>query len=265
MKKEALHKIFFGDVLHARLRPFEHRFTYKVFSVFLDIDDLAGRRSLAGFFGLNRFNILSFYEKDHGSGQVGNLRTWAEERLTSEGIETKPAKIHLLCYPRFFGYVFNPLSVYYCYADDGSLLALIYEVSNTFGEKHVYVGRVTAGKGEAGFARQKAEKVFHVSPFLDVDGAYKFRFNDPKAMDNTLKLSVQNVDKAGPRLHTQFDARGQELNTRTVLKGFFGYPLMTLKVIGAIHFEAFRIWRKGAKFHKKPMPPVHGQSSATSQ
>ena len=259
MSNPSAHRIYFGKVLHVRLAPFTHRFVYRVFSILLDLDALQRPSLPVRGFSINRLNLLSFYDKDHGSGRPGDLRRWVGDRLASAGIITQPTKVLLLCYPRILGYVFNPLSVYYCYAADGKLMALIYEVANTFGEKHCYVGDVATDRCGQNPVSQTALKVFHVSPFLPVEGTYDFRFNDP---DDRLKLSIQHRGETGPRLHTRFDGVGRTLDSRSIARAFLSYPLMTLKVIGAIHFEALRLWRKGAKFHSKPALPDCSQSEA---
>ena len=246
------HGLYFGRVMHARIAPFRHRFEYRVFSALFDIekvDELAARVSL---FSRNRFNLFSFYESDHGAKDGSPLRPWAEKMLHAAGIDSAIGQIKLLCYPRILGYVFNPLSVYYCYGQDRRLLAMIYEVSNTFGECHCYVGKVSQHKEDNLFSVQEARKVFYVSPFIEVSGQYLFRFDTP---GKQLRLSVQQREDGRPLLFTSFGGRFRSFSSKSLALALVKYPLMTLKVIVAIHWEALQLWRKGAKYVPQPHKP----------
>lgn len=244
---QAAHQIYFGSVFHQRKQPLSHSFRYRVFTCLLDLDELETLRQETHGFAYNRFGLFSFHDRDHGARDGSPLRPWVEAQLADQGLNTPCGRITLLCYPRILGYVFNPLSVYYCYDEADSLFAVVCEVKNTFGEQHVYVCR--AERNERGqLAEQKAAKDFHVSPFIDLDGQYTFRFQAPGPK---LRLEICH-EGPGTLLLTGVTGTAEPLSTRTLFKGFFKYPLMTLKVIGAIHFEAFRLWRKGAKVYGHP-------------
>ena len=246
------HALYFGRVMHARVAPFRHRFEYRVFSALLDIDRLEELAAETSLFSYNRFNLFSFYDRDHGAKDGGPLRPWAEQMLRDAGIEEPIGQIRLLCYPRILGYVFNPLSVYYCYGADQQLLAMIYEVSNTFGEEHCYVGKVAESAGHKLFNVQETQKVFYVSPFIEVSGQYLFRFDAP---EERIRLAVQQKENGSPQLFTNFSGTFRPFSSKTLAMAFLKYPLMTLKVIAAIHWEALRLWRKGAKYVPQPERP----------
>jgi len=246
------HGLYFGRVMHARVSPFRHRFEYRVFSAFLDIDRIRELAAETSLFSYNGFNLFSFYDRDHGSKDGSALRPWAEQMLRDAGIKAPIDRIKLLCYPRILGYVFNPLSVYYCYGLDQRLIAMIYEVSNTFGEEHCYVGQVSQAPGHEFFHVQETQKVFYVSPFIEVSGQYLFRFDLP---ESKLRLSVQQRENGKPLLFTNFSGLFRPFSSKALAAAFFRYPLMTLKVIAAIHWEALRLWRKGAKYVPQPAKP----------
>ena len=245
--------LYFGKVMHARLKPVAHRFSYSVFSLLIDIGalDAAGRQSV--FFSVNRFNLLSFKERDHGDGAARGLAAHIAGVLAQAGVRLPGGRTELLCYPRVLGFVFNPLSVFYCYDADGALGALIYEVRNTFGDKHSYVAPVRAGElGGAGL-RQERDKLFYVSPFLDQKLRYRFRLTPP---GDRLALRILETDAAGPIFAAAFSSARADLTTGVALRAFVSLPLMTLKVVAGIHYEALRLWLKGARFHSRPAPPL---------
>jgi len=240
---------YFGAVMHRRLRPVRHRFAYRVFSCLIDLDELPalGRTRL---FGHNRFNLMSFHDRDHGPRDGSALRPWIEARLNEAGIDIAGGPVRLLCFPRVLGYVFNPLSVWFCHHADGTLRAILYEVANTFGERHCYLIPV---RGEdAATVAQSCLKAFHVSPFIALSGHYRFQLRAP---GERLAIAIREEDVGGPVMVAAQNGRRVAFRTGTVLQAFIRYPLMTLKVIAAIHLEAFRLWRKGAVFHRRPAAP----------
>jgi len=252
MDKIPDHSLYFGRVMHARVSPFHHRFEYRVFSAFLDVDQLQELDSQTLFFSYNRFNVFSFHDVDHGPRMNAPLRPWIEHMLHTAGIDQSISSVKLLCYPRILGYVFNPLSVYYCYGNDENLVALIYEVSNTFGQNHCYVGRVDSCSEDGAFMIQSTEKAFYVSPFIEVSGQYQFRFDNP---GEQLHLSIQQRKNDRPLLYTRFNGKRKPFSSRALLLTLVKYPLMTVKVITAIHWEALRLWFKGAGYVSRPAPP----------
>jgi DUF1365 family protein len=172
----APHRIYFTRVLHRRLVPVDYCFSYRVFSLLLDLDGLSDLR--LRFLSLNRRNLLSFHERDHGPRDGSALKPWAEDLLRRRGIDTEGGRIHLLCFPRVLGYGFNPLSIWYCHHRDGSLRAVIAEVNNTFGEHHFYL-LCNGGLPLSWPVTESVEKVFHVSPLMGMEATYDFRLAEP--------------------------------------------------------------------------------------
>jgi DUF1365 family protein len=234
-------RIYFGHVMHSRLKPRRHRFRYRVFSLLLDVDRLPGLASRLKLFSLDRFNLFSVHRRDHGDGATAGLRPWAEAQLAAAGVADASARIELLCFPRVMGYVFNPLSIWFCHGADGGLRALIYEVHNTFGERHAYVRPVGAAPAPGKAVVQRADKTFYVSPFIGMQAEYRFRVHPP---DERLAVAIREYDQEGELLRATLTGRGATLTDRALLRAFFAYPLMTIKVTAAIYWHAFRLWRK---------------------
>lgn len=245
---EAAGSLYVGSVMHHRMKPREHRFTYAVFSVLLDLDRLDEAAGLSPLFSVNRFNLLSFHEKDHGPRDGTALRQHVEALLAREKLAA-PARILLLAYPRLLGYGFNPLSVYYAYDERNALTALIYEVRNTFGGLHTYLCPVEAGQMSDAGVRQDQRKEFYVSPFISMEQHYHFRMLPP---GDTVRVRILEKDAAGPLLAASFSGLSRPLATRSILKACLRVPLLSFKVMGAIHWEAFKIWRKRVPFHPRP-------------
>jgi DUF1365 family protein len=252
--------LFTGTVMHHRMKPREHRFSYKVFSVLLDLDRLDEAARSSPFFSVNRFNLLSFYQKDHGPRDGADLRTYVNELLLREGLDA-PARIMLLAYPRMLGYGFNPLSVYYAYDQSDRLIALVYEVRNTFGGMHTYVAPVLNSQSSDAGIRQDQKKLFYVSPFISMEQHYFFRMLPP---GNTVRVRILEKDTEGPVLSATFSGTRSPLNNRSILRACLRVPLLTYKVIGAIHWEAFKIWRKRVPFHARPTEDA-GKDGSTRQ
>jgi len=240
--------LYFGRVMHTRSRPRVHRFTYKVFSMLIDVDRIeeAGRRSR--LFSIDRFNLFSFHRKDHGARDGSSLREHIDGLLKDADLPP-PSRIQLLCYPRILGYVFNPLSVYYCHDAQSRLMALVYQVHNTFGGAHSYVAPVDEAETSGRITRQSRDKHLHVSPFVGMAASYDFSLNDPA---ETLAVHIRESDENGPFLLATFDGQAKPFTTRMLAIAFVRYPLMTLKVMGAIHYEALRLWLKGVPFFRSP-------------
>lgn len=243
-------QLYRGIVIHQRLRPKRHRLQYRVFSLLLDIDEIAGLDRRLRLFSHNRRGVVSFHDRDHGDGSEGTLRGWVEGNLKAAGIDLDGGPIRILCYPRLWGYVFNPLSVYYCYHRSGTLAAMIYEVNNTFGERHSYL--IPVEQIRDGEVRQECDKVFYVSPFIPMQAHYRFRISLP---GDRLSVTINQSDAEGPLLHASFTARRTVLSDASLLRVMIAYPLMTVKVIAGIHWEALRLWLKGVPLVRRPMVP----------
>ena len=236
--------LYVGDVMHARLKPMGHRFSYRVMSLLIDLDRLADADRQSALFGVNRAALYSFHEADHGRRDGSSLRAYAQFCAAERGIDLTGGRVLLLCYPRLLGYTFNPLSVYFCYRADGELALLIYEVRNTFGDIHPYVLPVTPGEISDAGVRQQQDKLFYVSPFIEMAMRYHFRVRPPGAR---VQLRILEADREGPLLAATFNGSHRTLNTKGLLRAFFALPLVTIKIMAAIHWEALRLWLKGAR------------------
>ena len=253
--------LYSGRVMHQRLRPMRHRLQYGVFSLLLDLDELPALAKRLRFFSLDRFNLFGLYERDYGAGETG-LRAHVERQLRAAGLPATGA-IRLLTMPRILGYAFNPLSVYFCHAPGGALRAILYEVNNTFGERHSYLIEVdAAATGADGLVRQRCDKKMYVSPFLTLDMHYQFTIRPPQN-DAPLSIGVDAHDNEGPVLIARFDAQPRALTDGALVRAFFGHPLLTLKVVGAIHWEALRLWLKGARLQARPTAPADNVTIST--
>ncbi|HET7888750.1 MAG TPA: DUF1365 domain-containing protein [Bradyrhizobium sp.] len=245
--------LYVGKVMHARLKPIGHRFTYRVMSLLLDLGRLEAADRQSRLFGVNRPALYSFHEADHGDRDGSSLRLYAERRAYEHGIDIRGGRVLLLCYPRLFGYTFNPLSVYFCYFANGELALLIYEVRNTFGDSHAYVLPVRSGDLSRGRLRQTQDKRFYVSPFVEMAMRYLFRVALPS---DDVKLRIIETDSEGPVLAATFTGRRRNLTSKELLRSFVSLPFVTFKVIVAIHWEALRLWLKGVQ-----LVPRHADQS----
>lgn len=236
--------VFEGAVTHRRFKPKQHRLKYSVFSFLLDIDKLDETSARLKWFSRGSFNLFSFYDRDHGAGGPVNISDYIRGVLGEAGHDDM-GQILLLCYPRMLGYAFNPLSVYYCYDTLGRLSVMIYEVRNTFGGRHSYLIPVDGAAID-----QTAKKAFHVSPFNEMNLQYRFHLNAPQ---ENLRVFIQTCDSDGPVLNAAFAGARENLSDRKLLSLFFRYPLMTVKVILGIHWEAVKLLAKGMRL--KPGAP----------
>jgi DUF1365 family protein len=238
----------FGQVRHTRLRPKHHAFAYRTFFLMLPMRNLnnASNHTLA----INRSGVISFHDVDHGDGRPaaqGGALAWLEELLHSEGITDATGEVWLHCYPRVLGYTFKPVSFWYCHAADDTLRAVVVEVNNTFGERHCYLlDRPRYGE------EQRADKVFHVSPFFDVHGVYRFRFL--RTPSHTV-ARIDHDDEAGPLIETSISGELQPVTRAALRRALWRYPLMTVMVMVRIHWQALKLLRKQIPFFTKPTPP----------
>lgn len=244
--------LYCGHVMHQRMKPFGHRFRYKVFSLLLDIDRLDEADRQSALFSVNRRNLVSFREADHSGDPGLRLRSHADQLLAEAGLAGRAARILLVCYPRILGYGFNPLSVYYAYDAGGELMAMIYEVRNTFGERHTYVCPIGHEEMSEGGVRQSCAKLFHVSPFIGMDMQYHFRMLPP---GDEIRWRILETDGEGPLLSATFAGRQVPLTSRSLAALTARIPLLTFKIVAGIHWEALKLWLKGAKYISRPAPP----------
>tara|TARA_B110001454_G_scaffold76857_1_gene74422 strand:+ start:152 stop:919 length:768 start_codon:yes stop_codon:yes gene_type:complete len=237
--------IYIGNVIHKRFKPKIHFFKYKVFSILLDISEIDILDKSLKIFSYNKFNIVSFYDADHGPRDGTSIKEWVIKNLNDNRINTENIKIKLLCYPRIFGYVFNPLSVFFIYNKNSELISILYEVKNTFGEQHTYVFKT---KENENYIKHTCKKKFHVSPFIEMDCTYFFKILKPS---EKISVIIDQYDEEGKLLYASQDGDRIEFNNKNLVLSYLRHPLMTFKIIVAIHFEAFKLWTKGIKFVKK--------------
>ena len=237
-------KIYTGKVIHKRFKPKEHYFKYNVFSLLIDLNELEEINKYIKFFSYNKFNIISFYDKDHGERDGSSIKLWVKKNLRNIGIMTEDISIKLLCYPRIFGYVFNPLSTYFIYNKHSELISIFYEVKNTFGEQHTYIFKAQDEKT----VQNKCKKKFYVSPFIEMDCEYHFKTLNPREQ---LSVVINQNDKDGKLLFASQDGISKDFNNKNLILSYLTHPLMTFKIIGAIHYEAFKLWAKRIKLIAK--------------
>ncbi len=243
-----------GQVHHARFRPIKNSFRYRTYFLRLPMRSLQEKTS--PHLKRNRFGLISFFDADHGDGRSNSL-LWLDELLLENGVSDATGEVWLQCYPRVLGHTFKPVSFWFCHRTDDSLRAIVVEVNNTFGERHCYL---LCGP-EVGFGTELiATKVFHVSPFCETRGGYRFKF---WLRDKPLRslITIDFDDDAGLLLHTSVSGVLEPLSRRSLWAAFWGVPLMTLGVVAHIHFQAFKLWRKRVPFFRKPQAP----SSFTSR
>ena len=238
--------IYNGTVIHKRFKPKLHFFKYKVFSLLIDLTELNILDKNISFFSYNKFNLISFFDKDHGERDGTSLVEWVRKNLKANKIEHENIKIKLLCYPRILGYVFNPLSVFYVYDNKEELISILYEVKNTFGEQHTYIFKVENNN----LLQHHCEKKFHVSPFIEMNCNYFFRILKPSEKISVIIDQYQLNEKI---LYASQDGTRTDFTSSELIKSYLKHPLMTFKIILAIHFEAFKLWTKGIKFIKKKL------------
>ncbi len=246
--------IAFGQVFHDRLRPSRNRFAYPTAFLLLPMRQLAANPAVAGALAYNRAGLVSFHDRDHGDGRSprqGGALAWLDQLLQAEGIHDADGEAWLQTYPRMLGYTFKPVSFWYCERADGSLRAIVAEVNNTFGERHCYLLDQPAYGVES-----QARKVFHVSPFCDVAGHYRFRFlRDQAPGSEKLLVRIDYDDEAGPLLRTSVGGQLEPVTRASLRRVLLGHPAMTLMIVARIHWQALKLWFKRVRFHAKPTPP----------
>ena len=245
--------LYVGTVMHRRFFPATHRFSYGVYYLWLDLDELDELDGSVAGFGHNRAAPFAFWDRDHGPRDGSPLRPWLEGYLREAGIDLKGGPVRILTLPRILGHVFNPISVWFGYGPGGDLRAVLYEVSNTFGQWHHHLARVD-GLDPSGNARHVFGKELFVSPFIDQEATYDFRVRPP---DDRAALIVREHVAAGQVLTATLVAMRRELGRFGLWRVFATHPMVTLKVLGGIHWEALRLWRKGAPFRRHGPTPDH--------
>lgn len=252
-------QLCFGQIRHKRLRPVVNAFEYRAYYLRLPLRTLGANAPRCAMFSRNRFNLLSFHDADHGDG-VAPLVEWIDALLVREGVSDADGEIWLQAMPRVLGFVFNPISFWFCHRADGALRAVLCDVRNTFGERHFYL--LDNGGEIANGSEITARKLFHVSPFFGVEGSYRFRFmRVVRALKGRLAEStlacIDYEDADGALLQTSVSGIGRPITHASVAAAFFKFPLLTFGVVARIHFQALRLWLMRVPFHPKPVPPQH--------
>jgi len=244
-------ELLIGSVMHRRLRPVENRFVYGVYFLRIPLSRLASMRG--PLLSINRWNLLSFHFRDHGARDGSHPLEWIRALLAREGLAAADGEVWLHSFPRVLGYVFNPVSFWFCEDRAGRTRAIVAEVNNTFGERHSYLLAHADGRPIRDGETLETRKVFHVSPFCSVSGGYRFRF---LARDDQRIARIDYADEAGPLLVTSLSGRGAPLGTGALLRAVLRHPVMTFGVVARIHWQALRLWAKRVPFHSKPALPL---------
>jgi len=241
--------IYSGRTLHARYQPFEHSFKYRIAPFLFEADALERSASDLSYFSLNKLNLFSLWFKDFGARDGSDPRIWARETFAGAGIDLAGGGLRLLALPRLVGYAFNPISVWFGLGPDGDPRGVIYEVHNTFSQAHAYVAPLEpSGKHE-----HASPKAFHVSPFFPVAGDYDFTLIPPGAR---FDLAIRKSMNGAPALLATMSLKRQPITDRALLAQALKTPFMTLGVTAAIHWQALKLWLKGARYHSPPEPPA---------
>ncbi len=245
--------LLFSKVSHARQAPKRNAFRYSVYYLCFALDEIAQLGKLA-LLSHNHFNLFSFYNKDYGKQDGSSPEAWMRDLLKAWGITQADGRIVLLTMPRLFGYAFNPVSFWFCLDKQGNLRAVLSEVSNTFGDRHCYLSFHDDRRAITSDDWMRSEKVFHVSPFIEIKGHYMFRF---AYREDKIGVWIDHHDENGLLLTTSLTGKRMPLTSASLLKFFFRCPLVTLKVIGLIHYQALKLWSKGVRYRKRqPLPPT---------
>ncbi|WGM30471.1 DUF1365 domain-containing protein [Brevundimonas sp. NIBR11] len=245
--------LYVGEVTHRRVYGFDHTLRYRLYMLLLDIDAAEARIRPLRWLTSGRFGLMSYSPRDHGDRSTTPLRQQIDIHLAAAGIDLHGGPISLMTMPRILGYGFNPLSVYFCRHVDGTLAALLYEVTNTFHERHSYLVALPSEPGP-GPIRQTTEKTFFVSPFMDMDLTYDFTVRPPGEAVSVV-VAVRRGDQ--PILTASFAGRRRPLTDPELLRAWITHPLLTWKVMWGIHWEAAKGMLKGAKYRERDKPPSH--------
>ena len=247
--------IYESTVRHRRFQPMGHQLKYGVWSMLIDLDEIDDVARTNPFLSRNSWNLVAFHDKDHGPRDGSSLRAWFEGHLASAGVDLDGGPVRILVFPRILGYTFNPITVWFGYDRDERLRAVLYEVHNTFGHAHSHLAVLPSGvDSDERVPRHGFDKTLHVSPFFDQIGRYRITLSPPT---EDYSIVIEYLDEEGEKLLTASQVGKRiPLTARSLIKQFFTSPLLTFKVIAGIHWEAIKLFRKGAKYRSVPPPPA---------
>ena len=248
-------QIGFGSIRHSRQRPAQHRFAYRGYFLRVPLRAEASGGAGSRWLARNGRGVFALNDADHGDGRP--LLAWARHTLARAGVHDAHGEIWLHTFPRVLGYLFNPVSFWFAHRADGCLRAVLAEVNNTFGERHVYVLAHGDGRPIAWGEELTAAKVFHVSPFCQVQGRYRFRFMLADSADAQRFVGrIDYDDEQGALIATSIEGRLEPLTDAALRRAFFAHPVYTFGVVARIHWQALRLFAKRVPFFTKPAPPA---------
>lgn len=250
---EVQNALYVGEVVHHRVSGIQHTLRYRLYMLLLDLDTAEDAIRPLRWLRNGTFGLMTWRARDHGDRSGTPLRTQVERHLSAAGIDIQGGPIRLLCMPRILGYGFNPLAVYFCHRPDGTLAALLYEVTNTFNERHSYLVAIPA-EAKPGIVRQTTDKTFFVSPFMDMALTYDFTVHAP---DQAVSVVVAVRRGDTPILTASFAGTRRPLTDAALFKAWLTHPLLTWKVMFGIHWEALLGVLKGARYRERGKPPTH--------
>lgn len=242
--------LYFGSVFHRRTVGVQHRFRFRLPWFYLDLDELPRLHRCLHLFGFNAPNLIAFHDRDHIDNRAVSTRDKVGRYLAAHGIDLSGGAIFLLTQTRVLHYVFNPISFHFCHGADGGLRAIVAEVNNTFGERFLYLlSDANRLPSNGACVRYRSPKAMHVSPFLSRDGAYEFSFHP---VGSRLAVAICTSEHGAPALVTTLTGVRYPLSDRNLARVLLRQPLITHRVMAAIHWQALRLYRKGARFHPQP-------------
>jgi DUF1365 family protein len=242
--------LLIADISHARTRPKRNAFCYHAYYLSVPLEQIASLAKLKGF-GVNRSHFFAFHDKDHGACDGSSLDGWIRNILHQWHIPAD-GQVTLVTMPRLLGYGFNPVSFWFCEDKQGQLRAVLSEVNNTYGQRHCYLSFHADKRPIMEGDLLRAEKIFYVSPFIEISGYYEFRF---AYRPDKIGVWINYFDQDGLMLTTSMTGKRIALTTGQLWRCFFRYPMVTFKVIALIHYQAFQLWRKGLRFLNRPASP----------
>ena len=272
MTNQTSSALYVGEVMHRRLRPRVHQLRYRLFSLLLDLDEIDVLAARLRLFSRGRFNVFGFSDADHLDGSATPLRAQIAARMAQAGIawdgnQGDGGPVRVLTMPRVLGFAFNPISVWFIHHRSGALAAMLYEVNNTFGERHEYLLPVAIQDADKTSIRQSIPKAFHVSPFMGMDMDYHFRITPPRKdratgrVADRLGVAISGSDAQGLLIVAVHCATRRALNDAALARVFVTHPLLTVKVVGGILWEAAKLWVKRVPVHDHPAPPIDSLST----